>query len=179
MCWQAKLQQSLTRVRVSKGGLRVVILGVGHELRGDDALGVIAVRKFLQAWRDLPPELLCIDAGQVPENFCSQVRDFEPGLLLVIDAARLEQSPGAIAWIEARDINDSSFSTHSLPLSLILGYLTAETGCETAVLGIQPADLSFAAPLSHAVCQSVDTLVCGLLAAFQLCLLNRLDVPVA
>lgn len=170
MCWLEKLQQTLTRIRVSKSQLRIAILGVGHELRGDDALGIVAVRKLMQE----PPapvrglfELLCIDAGPVPENFCSVLRDFQPGLFLVIDAAHLEQPPGTIAWIDPAEVDDSSFSTHSLPLSVILNYLAAEAGCEAAILGVQPACLTFGAPLSSEVCQAVDSLVHSLQAAFQ------------
>lgn len=192
MCWQAKLQQTLTRIRASNARPRIVILGVGQELRGDDALGVVAVRKITRELSDpagnvtgnqagSPVDLICIDAGPVPENFCSQLRDFQPDLLLVIDAARLEQTPGTIAWIQGSEVDDSCFSTHSLPLSLILGYLAAEAGCEAAILGIQPVDLSFGAPLSAEVSLAVDTLLCGLLAAFrsQSDPLNRSAVSIA
>ena len=41
--WKAKLRETLNRLGQSNGRPRVAILGVGQELRGDDALGLVAV----------------------------------------------------------------------------------------------------------------------------------------
>ena len=164
MCWSIQFQQTLSRIRLNKGCCRIAILGVGQELRGDDALGLIAVRRMR---RELLPlacdltELLLIEAGTVPENFSSQLQHFQPDLLLVIDAAWLGQAPGTIAWLEAHQTTQVGFSTHSLPLGLILTYLAAEAGCEAAILGIQPADLSFGVPLTEEVRRAITKLICG------------------
>ncbi|HQN05393.1 MAG TPA: hydrogenase maturation protease, partial [Anaerolineaceae bacterium] len=64
---------------------RVVILGVGNELRGDDAAGVLAVRKLLKKKEKLD-DVLIIEGAQAPENFTSVIRRFNPHLILIIDA---------------------------------------------------------------------------------------------
>lgn len=156
--WSVKLKQSLNRLQQDKGRLRIAILGVGQELRGDDALGVVTVRRMMQTLRP-PADLLLIEAGPMPENFCAQLRRFQPDLALIIDAASLGQVPGTIAWIEAHEASGHTFSTHSLPLGLVLAYLASEANCETAILGIQPADLTFGAPLSVEVDVAIDVLI--------------------
>jgi hydrogenase 3 maturation protease len=164
--WKAKLRENLNRLGQSNGRPRVAILGVGQELRGDDALGLVAVRRMAQALPN-PAELLLIEAGPVPENFCDPLVRFQPDLVLVIDAASMGQAPGTIAWIEAHQAGGCGFSTHSLPLELWLAYLAAEAGCETAILGIQPLDLALGAPLSRVASRAVTALVRGLTAALR------------
>jgi len=159
--WKTKLQQTLSRLQRDNKRLRIAVLGVGQELRGDDALGVIAVRRMMQTLR-APAELLLIEAGPMPENFCAQLRRFQPDLVLIIDAAALGQAPGTIAWIEAHEAGGHMFSTHSLPLGVVLGYLASEANCETAILGVQPAELAFGVPLSVDVNAAIDTLISDL-----------------
>jgi Ni,Fe-hydrogenase maturation factor len=50
-------------------------------------------------------------------------------------------------------------STHTLPLSLLATFLTADLGCEVALLGIQPLDTEIGSPLSLPVRQAVDGVV--------------------
>jgi hydrogenase 3 maturation protease len=137
---------------------RAVVLGIGNELRGDDAVGIAIARAFqpLAASRD---RLLVIDAGPVPENYTGLLRRFKPDCVLIIDAAWMDVAPGSVRWLAWQDTAGFTGSTHSLPLHVLAGYLAAELECEIAVLGIQPADTTFGAPLSPIVQQTVDMIL--------------------
>jgi hydrogenase 3 maturation protease len=134
---------------------RVAVVGVGNELNGDDAAGVLVVRRMAELLMATPGVLL-IDAGLAPENFTGPLRRFRPDLVVEVDAADLGKLPGSTSWIEPHDTDGLSASTHTLPPSVLAKFLLAELGCRVAVIGIQPLRLELNAPLSPAVERGVD-----------------------
>lgn len=145
---------------------KIAILGIGHELRGDDAVGIAVVRALRQ-FVSLNNRLLLIDAGPMPENFTGKLRSFRPDIVLMVDAAQLEEAPGTVRWVAWRDIAGFSVSSHTLPLHLLAGYLASELECDVALLGIQPADMTIGAPLSQTMQQAVDRIVKALTDILQ------------
>lgn len=161
LCWQARLRQAL---RSPSSAPRVAVVGVGHELNGDDAAG-IAVARSLAGLPAPHNRLLVIDAGPAPENTTGLLRRFGPDLVLLVDAAQMGEPPGAIRWLDWRETDGISASTHTLPLHLLARYLVTELGCDVALLGIQPAANTLDAPLSPAVSRAVASIVADLSAA--------------
>ena len=142
---------------------RVAVLGIGNELNGDDGAGVRVVRE-LAARLPATPGVLLIDGGLAPENFTGPLRRFQPNLVLEVDAAHLGEAPGTTSWVDWREADGLSASTHTLPPSVLAGYLVSELGCEVSLIGIQPACLEMSAPLSPAVERAVLQLagaLCG------------------
>ena len=167
--------QNSLRARLAKSPRpRVAILGIGNELRGDDAAGVIVARELqsivgatlagrpVGQARDLPVRI--IDAGAAPEAFTGQLRRFAPGLVIMIDAAQLDEPPGTIRAIEWQDALGLSASTHTLPLNVIAQYLVRELNCEVIILGLQAAANEFDTPLSPALRRAVDEVTLTLAA---------------
>jgi hydrogenase maturation protease HycI len=138
----------------AEGLPRVAIIGVGHELRCDDAAG-LRVIKDLSAQFTGFENLSVFSAGSAPEICSGVVRRFSPDLVLVVDAANLDESPGTVSWIEWKSIGGGWLSTHNYPLSLLAGYLEAEMSCEVAFLGIQPLDTSIGTWMSPDVEEAV------------------------
>ena len=136
---------------------RVAVLGVGNEMNGDDGAGVRVVRA-LAARLAATPGLLLIDGGTAPENFTGPLRRFRPDLIVEIDAAHQDQPPGTVAWIDWRDADGMSASTHTLPPSVLADYLISEIGCQMALIGVQPATLETGQPLSPEVEAAVERL---------------------
>ena len=129
---------------------RVAILGVGNETKGDDGAGVRVVRE-LASRMPATTGVLLLDAGQAPENFTGPLRRFRPDLVIEVDAADHGAEPGTAAWIDWRDADGMSASTHTLPPSVLASFLAADMGCQVSLIGIQPATLDLDAPLSPAV----------------------------
>lgn len=136
---------------------RVAILGVGNEIKGDDGAGVRVVRELAERMPATPGVLL-IDAGQAPENFTGPLRRFRPDLVIEVDAADMAAEPGSVAWIDWRDADGMSASTHTLPPSVLAAFLTSDLGCQVALIGIQPAGLGLNALLSPPVERAVGQL---------------------
>jgi hydrogenase 3 maturation protease len=181
-CWQNSLSSRLANQPRRNGGARIAILGVGNELRGDDAAGVLVARALSKTLapdaratlvnrlpgqaRGLP--LQVIEAGAAPEAFTGVLRQFEPDLVLFIDAADMSELPGTIEVIDWQATLGLDTSTHTLPLHLVAQYLVAELGCAVSLIGIQPADTSFEAALSPAVRRAVDEIAGDLPALVNL-----------
>lgn len=165
--WQNLLRQKLA----SDPRPSIAILGIGNELRGDDAAGVIIARELqLVVGAKQPDEqrqaaspLHIIAAGTAPEAFTGPLRRFDPDLILMIDAAQLNEPPGTIRLIEWQATIGLSASTHTLPLNVIAQYLVTELRCDVAVIGIQPYANAFDAPLSSEVRRAVKEVVHGVM----------------
>ena len=134
---------------------RVAVLGCGSLLRGDDAAGTeVALR--LAALDDLGGSRGLAFAGHVaPENLTGQIKVYAPDLLLVVDAIDSGTTPGSVSCIDKDAITGVSFSTHMLPLKIIVDYLGQETGADIVVLGIQTEGTEFMAEMSFAVSRTV------------------------
>lgn len=139
----------------------VVVLGVGSEMRQDDAAGVHVAAALSRA----PiPGVHAIDGGSAPENCTAEIRQLNPSHILIIDSAHMGEPPGRIRLIDSQDIGGSSFGTHGLPLSVLADYLASEIGCRVTIIGIQPASVDFGEGLSSEVRQAVEEIVLALRA---------------
>ena len=69
--------------------VRVVIAGIGNQIRMDDFVGV----KIAQDLRGkISDNILLIECETVPESFVQQIIDFNPTHVLLIDAAILPRA---------------------------------------------------------------------------------------
>jgi hydrogenase 3 maturation protease len=158
--WQEQLCQTMKSLQATKRQPRVAVVGIGHELRGDDAAGVILARR-LNSY-GLEPSVLIVEAGAAPENCCGLICRHKPDLVLFVDAADMATEPGTVRWLPWQAAAGFNVSTHTLSLQLLSAYLTTRLDCQVALLGIQPADLSLDTPLSAAVDRAVSVVAQGL-----------------
>jgi hydrogenase 3 maturation protease len=152
--WQQSLIQALQRLQKPDRSPRIAFVGIGHELRGDDAAGVMLARAMQPLAAS--DRVLVIDAGPAPENCTGLLRCFRPDLVLLVDAAQMDESPGTVRWLAWQDTAGLSASTHTLPLHVLASYLTADLGCDVALIGIQPAENAIDTSLSPVVQQAID-----------------------
>ena len=137
---------------------RLAVLGIGNELNGDDSAGNWVARNLTERLK-AQPNLLVMDCGTLPENASGPLRRFQPQLILLVDAADLDEAPGTIQLVELDRVRGFSASSHSLPLSVLAGFLMQEFQCEVALCCIQPQTLEFEAKLSTPVKKAVQSLV--------------------
>ncbi len=129
-----------------QGAERVAVLGVGSSLRGDDAVGLLAAEQvqFLGKAQHRRGRLAVFLGETAPENLTGPIKSFRPTHLIVVDAADMGQTPGHIQAIDPMRVADvGSCSTHSLPLSVLTGYLRDELACRVLIIAIQPGSCGF------------------------------------
>jgi hydrogenase 3 maturation protease len=158
-CWLEALHQILAELETQGREPRLAIVGIGHELCGDDGLGVVVSQELETIFQN-HGRIRVFTAGPAPENLCGVLRRFAPDLVVLIDAADIAQKPGEIRWLDLKKIDGVSASTHTLPLHILTDYLTAEIGCKVVLLGVQPAKLAYG-PISKAVNVSIRAIVQG------------------
>jgi hydrogenase 3 maturation protease len=140
------------------GWRRVVILGVGNELGGDDGAGIQVIKEVKKI---LPSDISDVDifeTGVVPENYTGVLRRLQPSHVILIDSAEMGERSGYTAIITAENIRGIIPSSHSLPLSRLTKYIEDEFKAKVIIIGIQPKELSFSTEISIEVSNAVKNL---------------------
>ena len=140
----AALPQLLTR--------RWLLVGIGNDMRGDDAFGPLLARALVAAG------LLAIDAGLAPESVTGPIRRADADVLILADASDWGGAPGDVRLLGPEALLEGGTSTHDPSLGLLLSVLTAERPLEVRVLLAQAATRAFGAEPSPDVLRSVDRL---------------------
>jgi len=140
-----------------KSAKRIALLGVGSELRGDDAVGIMVADSLSRSCRS--KRFKAFLGHTAPENLTGEIRAFKPTHLVIIDAAQMGKNPGEAAFIDLDDLAGVTFSTHQLPMKILADYLTQDVGCEVFVIGVEPKQLKFGSPASKEIVSVARQLV--------------------
>ncbi|MDD4183637.1 MAG: hydrogenase maturation peptidase HycI [Candidatus Omnitrophica bacterium] len=135
-----------------KGAKRVVVLGVGSELRSDDAAGMLAAKAIdKKIKKDKKPAIAVLFGETAPENLTGEIKKLKPTHLIIIDAADISGKSGEVSLFDPENIKGVSFCTHQLPMNIMIDYLKNYIDCEIMVVGIQPKNLKVGNNLSKEV----------------------------
>jgi hydrogenase 3 maturation protease len=132
---------------------KVVVVGIGNTMRGDDGFGSELVRR-LQGRIDA----VCIDAGSAPENYLGSVVKEKPDTLLLLDAVHMGMKPGDFRIMKPEEILDACVSTHDISLSMLVDFIMEVSDCKVYLLGLQPKTVEFGKEISEGVAEAIDTL---------------------
>lgn len=136
------------RAYFGAGEKRVVLVGVGNPIRGDDAVGP----RIIELLESKPlPHVLLLNTESVPEAFTGKVEQFNPTHVLMLDAANFRGAPGETKLITGEQIGGQAISTHSLPLNIFISYVERSLGIKVILLGIQPLSIGLGEPISEPV----------------------------
>ena len=141
---------------------KVMILGVGNPVRGDDGAGPYFIRQLTGKI-----DATLFDCEEVPENFLGKIAESKPNTILIIDAIDLGMSPGTVALLEDK-LERLSYSTHRTSLQLFIDCVKEETMADVIVLGIQPKSTDFGSETSDQVKESLSLLQHIILRALAL-----------
>ena len=130
-------------------GKRILLIGIGNPLRGDDGAGIALARRLLERGKSG-----VIDAGATPENHLGPARDYEPEIILLADAL-YSGSRNSWGLFRSDEIFSGPASTHNSSLAVVMDFLEKEAGAEVFLLGIAAGDRSWGRSLTpkteHAV----------------------------
>jgi len=112
---------------------KVVFVGVGNRLRGDDAIGPT----LIDLLQDRVPHV--VDAESAPENVTLAIRRLEPSAIVFLDAANFSgASPGYVKIVESGEMEKLEASAHNFSLDVVMEYLENATGADVFLIGVQP-----------------------------------------
>ena len=135
-----------------------VVVGVGNDLRGDDAAGALVARKLAASGRGPA----AVDCGDTPENYLGPILRSRPTQVVFCDAVDFGGAPGEVRVIETSALGAPTVSTHGASLALLAKVLRAEGVEDVFVIGIQPAHTAFGSGCSRQVAAAVEQVVAAL-----------------
>lgn len=129
-----------------KGYEKLLILGVGNELKRDDGVGPFIVDNL-----DEKDNVICINAKTVPENFTGKIRKEQPSHVIIVDACLMGGEAGDIKIVDKDDFVNIGISTHSMSLSYFVKYLERDNNFKIIFVGIEPETMEFGEELSEKI----------------------------
>jgi hydrogenase 3 maturation protease len=96
---------------------KISFVCVGNELSGDDGFGPLVYSMI----HDL---VHAIDASTFPEAFVSDLVEYKPDRVILLDAADFGGKPGEMKLIDPDSIESFHFSSHRAPLKLFIKSLS-------------------------------------------------------
>lgn len=143
---------------------RLLVIGIGNEFRGDDAVGLYVARKLAEL---APPDC---DIKESPGEGSQLLNTWqEYRRVIIVDAVKASSAPGAVHRVDALNekLPDSwvHLSTHtvSLPDAVDLARTLNALPDTFLIFGIEGSDFSPGAGLSDDVIKAADILV-GIIA---------------
>ena len=133
---------------MKRKNILTVVLGIGNRLRGDDGAGSI----IADLVKNKNKSLISIDSGTTPENHIGKIVKINPDRVILIDTANFNGKPGEYKIIKEEDIDYRGFSTHTLPISMIVEQLKLAGIKDISLIGIQPENTTF----GHSISCTVD-----------------------
>ncbi|MFW6138129.1 MAG: hydrogenase 3 maturation endopeptidase HyCI [Spirochaetota bacterium] len=150
---QKKKYSSIIEYFNRLAGKKVVILGVGNRLRGDDGAAPCLIDNIQGK-----VEALCINAESSPENYLGKIIKTAPDAVVIVDAIHLGREPGEMEVLDPSELERGGISTHHLSLKMLVEFLGSEIETEIRVLGVQPARIHMGDEMSSSVKKSLKAL---------------------
>lgn len=127
-----------------KSSPKLLILGIGENRMGDDGAGVYITWELWQKWGK-NNKIEIINGGITPEERLSEIIDFQPELVLIVDVVDLKKPSGTVEIFEEdKMLNYLPISSHSLPLPVFVNRIQMGVpNLKIYLLGICPFSLKF------------------------------------
>lgn len=151
-----QLDQAKTNHLAKNNSLpKIAIIGIGNELNGDDAAGVLIVRKIKN---NLPEnkQILIVEGSIAPENHTGVIRSFKPDWIWLFDAADLGDKPGSVQLIDLEKVQSIGADTHRLAPTLLLSFLSLEMEFKAFLFGINPESVEPFTEVSDTIEKSIE-----------------------
>ncbi|MBN1495724.1 MAG: hydrogenase maturation protease [Spirochaetes bacterium] len=136
---------------------RILVMGIGNLLLGDEGLGVHAIRE-LQNMK-LPDDVELLDAGTAFINALSYIGDVHK--LVIIDAIQEGKRPGAVYRIQIKHDSCMNYSTsiHGISIIDMMKIVQGPSPDSVTVFGVEPEYIGWGMELSDTIKGSMPLLI--------------------
>jgi len=146
--WQVKLSNLL----LSSSNHKIVFVGVGHPLRGDDYVGSYVVKELIKRVECRSINVEFLDAEDSVESVITKAYQARPKHIIFIDSCEMNVQPGEVRLISVSETDYPFFTTHGIPLKLLSERLLPQS--EAWVLAVQPKQVEFSEKMSPEVSEA-------------------------
>ncbi len=134
--------------------LSPLIIGVGNELRGDDAAGVEIIQRLKRLGYNNT-----LTVYSTPENYLQKISSTPGNIRLWIDIINWNAPAGDVRIFTIDEIGQYTISTHNFSPLVLVQYLQRLKNIPDYFLGIQPLDLTLGNKISPPVQKTIDKLI--------------------
>lgn len=139
---------------------RILIIGIGNILKGDDGLGVRVAEILSQ--RELPAGVVVEEVGTPGLDLINRFEGWQK--VILVDAVKMGAQPGTWKRFSPQDVRliaiGNVLSLHEPDLASVLELAQAMNMLpdEIVIYGVEPQNLTFMAPLSSPVEAIMNTI---------------------
>lgn len=130
-----------------------LVVGIGSDLRGDDAFGPLLARRLAAA------SLPALDAGTSPESMTGPIVRSGAEVLILADAGNLGAPGGTLRLLDPDAVAEGGTSTHDPSLRLLIAYLQAQRPFAVRILAVEPVRKGLGNPPSPEILAAVERVV--------------------
>jgi hydrogenase 3 maturation protease len=139
-----------------KGCRKLILVGMGNELRHDDAVGGKLVLKLRGK---VPKGVELIDCGTTPEVFSSRFKRSEPTHIIFFDAVQMGKEPGFFGFVDEDTLASQSLSSHKQSVKMLFTVLRQQVpDLRIGLVGVEPKSTEFGTGLSAPVKRALNLL---------------------
>ncbi|MFA4647369.1 hydrogenase 3 maturation endopeptidase HyCI [Pyrococcus kukulkanii] len=136
---------------------RIVICGIGNDVRSDDAFGVAFVERLRKKVKG--KNILILNCGPVPESFLGKIIEFNPDLIIFVDAVHFNGKPGELIIADPEGTLGDTISTHGMPLKILMKFIKEHINAKAILIGCQPKNLEMFGKMSPEVKEALEKLL--------------------
>ncbi|MFC1645862.1 hydrogenase maturation protease [Candidatus Omnitrophota bacterium] len=122
---------------------RVLIAGIGNQLRSDDGFGPALINRIQGRVK-----AILLDTGSSPENYIGKIVKLEPDVVLFLDTVSMDEPPATLKLIREDQIPLYGFSTHNMSPKLMIENIKSQIKAKIFMLGVVPTSLEFGEKIS-------------------------------
>lgn len=148
--WMSALAEAI------EGTSPVDFVGVGNELRGDDAAGIEIITRLRSRLKGRRTRARVHPVAPMPERLLSRLAS-TADKIVIFDAVESAGAPGRILSCRLGESKYGFFATHNVPLTLVPGLASRRD--EVILVGVQPKSLGVGEGLSSEVDDAVNQIV--------------------
>ena len=149
--WQTILKRILVTASADR---KVVLVGVGHPLRGDDYVGSFIVESLGETRSGA---IQFFNGEDNVESIIARIGTLRPKHVVFIDACDMNLRTGDARLVTMNETSYPFFTTHGIPLKLLAERFLPNSQCWA--LAIQPEQLAIGTSLSPNVTTSARSIV--------------------
>lgn len=156
---EAETQSPRAATAGSRG--RVLVLGLGNVLLGDDGVGPAAIARLERDYR-IPPAVRLVEGGTLGLLLLDEIAEAQH--LILVDAVATGARPGSLVRLDGAEVMDAvrdRLSVHQVGVADLLNAarLIGRYPATVALLGLAPGTIGLALARTPAVDDAIDTLV--------------------
>ena len=140
-----------------------LIITLGNDFRCDDGVGCYIYNSLIN--EKLNFHLL--NGGERPENIIDEAITLNPSRVIIIDAANFGGKFGELRIFSNDQINQVTYSTHSISPVIISKILQNELNSPVFFVGIQAKNFSYGEKLSKQIKKTADGVIAHISPVFK------------